>query len=331
MNWPDSRFLQLAGIECPLLQAPMAGAGRISLAIAVAQAGGLGALPCAMLTPDRIVAQMAAIRAATAHPVNLNFFCHKNPVLDPARDARWRERLAAYYSEMGVDPNAAPAGPVRKPFDDDACTAVEECRPEVVSFHFGLPEPALLGRVRATGARILGCATTVEEARWLEARGCDAIIAQGWEAGGHRGMFLTSDIARQVGTMALVPQLVDAVRVPVIAAGGIADGRGVAAAIALGAAGVQIGTAYLICPEATIGATHRELLRAADDGATVVTNVYTGRPARGFVTRVVRAGRCPATPRNSRSQRQGWQGCGRQRKRAGQASSPRCGPGRRQH
>lgn len=153
---------------------------------------------------------------------------------------------------------------------------VEECRPEVVSFHFGLPSSDLLARVKATGATVLSTATTVAEARWLERHGCDAFLAQGAEAGGHRGMFLAQDPAMQSGTMALVPQVVDAVKVPVIATGGLCDGRGIAAALALGAAAVQLGTAYLRTPEATITALHREALRTAGEDQTALTNVFTG-------------------------------------------------------
>jgi nitronate monooxygenase len=166
------------------------------------------------------------------------------------------------------------------------CDVVAELRPNAVSFHFGLPEKTLVARVRAAGAKILSSATTVEEARWLETEGCDAIVAQGFEAGGHRGMFLTDDVSTQIGTLSLVPQVVDSVKVPVIAAGGIADARGIAAAFALGAAAVQIGTAYLLSPEARISPLYRQRLRNEED-QTVLTNVFTGRPARAIATRMV--------------------------------------------
>jgi nitronate monooxygenase len=220
--------------------------------------------------------------------VNLNFFCHHNPEFDKHRETLWRQRLGNYYAELGLDPEARVSGSSRMPFDSAMCDLLTEVRPDVVSFHFGLPAKALLIRVKATGAKVLASATTVEEARWLEAEGCDAIIAQGYEAGGHRGMFLTSDIATQVGTMALVPQVVDAVKVPIIAAGGIADARGIAAAFLLGASAVQLGTAYLLCPESTVSPAHKRLVSNAKDDSTVLTNVFTGRPARGFVTRLVR-------------------------------------------
>ena len=286
--WPDTRLLDLLGIEVPIIQAPMAGAVSPEMVIQVSEAGGLGSLPCAMLTPEQARNDLGVIRQRTTRPINLNFFCHKPPRADAAREARWKDRLHPYYAELGVDPNAPNPAAIRKPFDGEFGDVVEEFVPEVVSFHFGLPEPDLLQRVRATGAKIVSSANSVQEARWLEDRGCDAIIAQGFEAGGHQAMFLSKNISTQVGTMALVPQVVDAVKVPVIAAGGIADARGIAAAFALGASGVQIGTAYLFCPEATIRPVHREALKRARENETALTNVFTGRPARGIMNRAMR-------------------------------------------
>ena len=286
--WYDRRILDLFGIEFPLLLAPMAGSGGVELAVAVSEAGGLGALPSAMLDAQQIRAQLGVLRQRTAGPVNLNFFCHVPPKADAQREARWRARLSPYYAEFGLDSDAVPPGAGRNPFNEETCAIVEEERPEVVSFHFGLPETALLERVQAAGAKIIASATTVAEARWLAEKGCDAIIAQGAEAGGHRGVFLEDEIATQPGTFALVPQVVDAVSVPVIAAGGISDGRGIAAAFMLGASAVQIGTAYLQCPEALTGSVHRQALAAARDDRTVLTNVFTGRPARGLLNRIVR-------------------------------------------
>ncbi|HVH44884.1 MAG TPA: nitronate monooxygenase [Labilithrix sp.] len=285
---PDRRITELFGIELPIVQAPMAGAHDHALAVAVAEAGALGSLPCAMLTVDGIRAEVAAFRSHTSKPLNLNFFCHVPPAPDPGKTARWLELLRPYYDELAVDPSAPQTGPARAPFGEAQCAVVEELRPAIVSFHFGLPERGLVERVRRAGAKIVGCATTVAEARSLEANGCDAIIAQGAEAGGHRGMFLSDDVSAQVGTFALVPQVASAVKVPVIAAGGVTDARGIAAAFALGAAGVQIGTAYLRCPEARISPIHRAALAAGRDDATRITNVFTGRPARGFETRLVR-------------------------------------------
>jgi nitronate monooxygenase len=279
---------QILGTEFPLIQAPMAGVQGSALAIAVSNAGGLGSLPCAMLAPDAMRKELEAIRASTSKPYNVNFFCHAQPQPDVQREAAWRGALAPYFAELDLDADAVPAGPGRLPFSSEAAELLEAFRPPVVSFHFGLPEPALRARVRSWGAKVLSSATTVEEARWLEAQGVDAVIAQGLEAGGHRGIFLTDDLHTQLGTLALVRQVVQAVRVPVIAAGGIADAQGVAAAMALGAAGVQVGTAYLLCPEATTTALHRQALRSDAARVTALTNVFTGRPARGIVNRVMR-------------------------------------------
>jgi nitronate monooxygenase len=271
----------------PLIQAPMASAQGPELTVAVCGAGGLGSLPAAMLTPDRLREQIAVVRRETNAPFNVNFFSHVDPAPNAKMEASWRERLGPYYEEMGIDPSAIPSGPVRAPFDAALCAVIEETRPAVVSFHFGLPAAALLSRVKATGALVLSSATTVAEARWLEQCGVGGVIAQGREAGGHRGMFLSDDIDAQPGLIALLPQVRDAVRVPVVAAGGISDGRGIAAAFALGADAVQIGSAYLRTPEATISPLHRAALASARDDATRLTNVFTGRPARGLVNRFV--------------------------------------------
>jgi len=266
----------------------MAGANGSEMAVAVSEAGGLGSLPCAMLDPAKAHAEIGIIRQRTQKPLNVNFFCHTPALPDAAREAAWKERLAEYYSELDLDASASAPAANRAPFDEVMCAVVEKHKPEVVSFHFGLPEVTLLNRVKASGSVVLSSATTVEEARWLEAKGCDAIIAQGYEAGGHRGMFLTEEVSTQTGTFALVPQIVDAVKVPVIAAGGIADGRGIAAAFALGASGVQVGTAFLFTPESLISNLHRNALLNAVDGKTALTNLFSGRPARGLVNRVMR-------------------------------------------
>jgi nitronate monooxygenase len=291
----------LLGIELSLVQAPMAGVQLSALAAAVSNAGALGSLPCAMLSLEALRTELADLKARTAKPFNVNFFVHTPPSPDAEREARWKAALAAYYREFGIDPAGIGPGPGRAPFIAEVADVVGEFKPAVVSFHFGLPSPQLLARVKAWGSKVLSSATTVEEARWLEARGVDAIIAQGFEAGGHRGMFLTDDLTTQIGTFALVPQVVRAVRVPVIAAGGIADARGVASAMALGAAGVQVGTAFLLCPEATTSPVHRAALKREDARHTALTNVFTGRPARGIVNRVMREmgpmnGAAPAFP-----------------------------------
>ena len=275
------------GIEIPIVQAPMAGSGGVALAIAVAQAGGLGSLPAAMLSSEQLAEQIDEFRRATDAPLNVNFFCHEPPEVSPSELEAWAAKLSRFDAELGVDRSSAPAGPPRRPFDDEACRIVEESRPEVVSFHFGLPSPELVERVRRTGAIVMSSATIRAEAVWLEQHGCDVVIAQGAEAGGHRGMFLTTDVAAQPGTMALLPRVVDAVGVPVIAAGGLADGRAIAAAFVLGAAAVQLGTAYLLCPEALTTPVHRSALAGGSVDDTVLTNVLTGRPARGRRNRVI--------------------------------------------
>jgi nitronate monooxygenase len=279
---------QLLGIDWPLIQAPMAGVQGHALAAAVSNAGALGSLPCAMLGPEAMRSELQALTAQTRRPFNLNFFCHTAVAPDVQAEAAWRAALAPYFAELAIDAHAVGPGAPRAPFGAVAAALVEQWRPAVVSFHFGLPPADLLARVRDSGARILSSATTVQEALWLEAQGVDAVIAQGLESGGHRGMFLSADLSLQLGTFALLPQVVRALRVPVIAAGGIADAQGVAAAMALGAAGVQVGTAYLLCPEATTSTLHRAALQGEGARHTALTNLFTGRPARGIVNRLMR-------------------------------------------
>lgn len=281
-GWPHRRFADLLGSRLPIVAAPMAGAGGVDLAVGAIEGGAVGSLPCALLTPDQVRTQVVEVRARAAGPLNLNFFCHTIP--EGVGDGAWRALLRPFYDELGVEPGLA--GSLRRPFDPAMCTAVEDTRPELVSFHFGLPDEALLGRVRATDARILGNATTVAEARALAARGVDAIIAQGWEAGGHAGRFLGAPIEEAMGSMALVPQIADATGLPVIATGGIADGRGIAAALMLGAAAVQIGTAYLHCQESLIGPAHRAGLTGEGAEHTSFTNLFSGGLARGLPTRL---------------------------------------------
>ncbi|WP_342619868.1 nitronate monooxygenase [Rhodoferax sp. GW822-FHT02A01] len=279
---------ELLGIRYALIQAPMAGVQDSALAIAVSNAGALGSLPCAMLSPAQIRSELTAIRSGTDKPYNVNFFCHTPPQVSTQREAQWQEALMPYYREFDIDPAGITAGSQRQPFSAELADLLEEFKPPVVSFHFGLPTPQLLARVKAWGTKVLSSATTLEEAVWLEAHGADAIVAQGLEAGGHRGIFLSDDLSTQVGTMALLPQLAARVRVPVIAAGGIADVRGVKAAMALGAAGVQVGTSYLLAHEARTSAVHRAALKSDEAVHTALTNIFTGRPARGIVNRVMR-------------------------------------------
>lgn len=279
---------RLFGIELALIQAPMAGVQGSHLAVAVSNAGGLGSLPCAMLNLERMREEIIAIKSQSDKPYNLNFFCHVPQPFSEVRESAWRSALHPYYEEFGVDASTIPTGPGRLPFSAEIAKALDELKPPVMSFHFGLPAPELLAQVRSWGAKILSSATTVEEALWLQAQGVDAVIAQGVEAGGHRGMFLTDELTTQMGTFALLPQIVKAVNIPVIAAGGIADARGVAAAMKLGAAGVQIGTAYMLCPEATTSAVHRAALKSEATRHTALTNLFTGRPARGIMNRLMK-------------------------------------------
>jgi nitronate monooxygenase len=287
MSWPDTRLLELFGTELPIVQAPMANATAVDMAVAVADAGGLGSFPCAALADEKIGEGVATIRARTKKPINLNFFCHQVAPADVERDAAWLNRLAPYYAELGAETPKVPLKATIVPFTASTCAMVEQLRPAVVSFHFGLPEAALLTRVKKAGCKVISSATTLREALFLAEHGVDAIIAQGSEAGGHRGMFLETDIATQIGTFALLQQIVAAVKLPVIAAGGIGDGRGITAAFILGAAGVQMGTAYLGCSEATISALHKNAL-GKEGRETVITNVLSGRPARSILNRVIR-------------------------------------------
>lgn len=284
---------QFLGLNYPIIQAPMAGVQGSALAIAVSNAGGLGSLPCAMLTPEAILAEVSRIRLQresterTQAPFNLNFFCHQLPLIDDSIEDRWRKEFADAYQTYDVDPALIEPAPLRLPFSPLMAALVEDIKPAVVSFHFGLPEVALLDRVKRSGAKVMSSATTVEEALWLEAHGADIIIAQGLEAGGHRGMFLTSDITTQMGAFALLPQIIKAVELPVVAAGGIADAGGVKAALDLGAAAVQIGTAFMLCPEASTSQVHRKALKSPRARHTAITNVFTGRPARGIVNHMI--------------------------------------------
>ncbi|WP_411565128.1 NAD(P)H-dependent flavin oxidoreductase [Pseudomonas orientalis] len=287
-TWPDTRILDLLGIDLPIIQAPMAGATTTAMVIAASQAGALGSMPAAALSIEQLRDALAFIRQTGTGSLNVNFFCHQAPAANDEQDRRWKALLEPYYRELGADLDAPTPVSNRAPFNEAACEVIETFRPEVVSFHFGLPSKTLMDRVKATGAKVLSSATTVEEAVWLEQHGCDAIIAMGIEAGGHRGMFLSDDLNSQIGLMALLPQVVDAVSVPVIAAGGIADSRGMLAAFALGASAVQIGTAYLFTPEASVSAAHHHALRHAQASDTALTNLFTGRPARGIVNRVMR-------------------------------------------
>jgi nitronate monooxygenase len=282
------RITELFGIELPIIQAPMAGVQGSALAIAVSNAGGLGSLPCALLNAQDMQRELSAIREQTTRPYSVNFFCHQDPQPDEARETNWRALLAPYYKELGIDASAPHTAPTRRPFTADAAELLGYFKPPVVSFHFGLPSADLLQRVRSWGAKVLSSATTVAEARWLEANGADVIIAQGFEAGGHRGTFLGGSVAEQMGTFALLPQIVKSVRVPVVAAGGIVDASTVSSAFSLGAAGAQAGTTYLLCPEATTSRVHRAALKEERAGRTQLTNLFSGGAARGIPNRLMR-------------------------------------------
>ncbi len=283
--WPDRRLLDLLKIEIPIIQAPMAGADSVALARSVSAAGALGSLGCALLGPDDVREATHALREGMNRPLNLNFFCHAMAAPDNVARERWKNFLRSHYERLGLDIEAVMQSRLRLPFNEEMCEVVEEVRPEVVSFHFGLPAPALMERLKKQGMKILSSATSVDEATWLEDQGCDAVIVQGLEAGGHRAMFLETDVTTQVGLFALLPQVADAISIPVIAAGGIADARGIVAAFALGACGVQLGTAYLFCPEANVSPLYRRALKQATDTSTAVTNLFSGRPARGILNR----------------------------------------------
>ena len=284
-HWPDRRLLDLLKLEIPIIQAPMAGSDSVALARCVSSTGALGSLACALLSPDDVREAAHKLRHQMSLPFNLNFFCHTMEAPDTTAKEKWKRFLRPHYERLGLDIETVAESRLRLPFDEEMCAIVEEVKPEVASFHFGLPSPDLVHRLKRRGITILSSATSVREAKWLESRGCDAVIAQGIEAGGHRGMFLETNVATQVGLFALLPQVVDAVSVPVIAAGGIADARGAVAALALGASAVQLGTAYLFCPEAKVSPLYRRALLQSADDATTLTNLFSGRPARGILNR----------------------------------------------
>jgi nitronate monooxygenase len=275
------------GVELPVIQAPMAGVQDHALAVAVSMAGGLGSLACAMLSAEALQEQASSFRAETSGPLNTNFFCHTQADFNSAREQKWRRELGPYFAEFGIEAGSIPDGVSRQSFSHEHADILDVIRPEVVSFHFGLPEKSLLQRVKSLGAVVLSSATTVKEAQWLESHGADGIIAQGLEAGGHRGMFLTDDITSQMGTFSLLPQILNTVGVPVIAAGGIATPKGVAAALSLGAVAVQVGTAYLLCNETRTSAIHRAAIQSEFSSHTALTNLFSGRPARSIVNRVI--------------------------------------------
>lgn len=285
---PTTSLTELFGLRHPIIQAPMAGVQDHQLAAAVSNAGGLGSLPCAVLSHEQIDKELSALTQATDQPFNVNFFAHKLPAEDSVAEQNWRQLLAPYCEEFGTEIDELKPGPTRMPYNADTAAILANYRPAVVSFHFGLPDAALVDALKAGGSKIMSSATTVAEAQWLAANGADLIIAQGLEAGGHRGHFLSHELTQQCGTMALLPQIVAAVDIPVIAAGGIASGAAIKAAMQLGAAGVQLGTTYLLCHETQTSGLHRAALKSPDAAHTALTNLFSGRPARGIVNRIIR-------------------------------------------
>jgi len=285
--WPKNDLTELLQIEHPIIQAPMAGSSTPALAGAVSNAGGLGSLGCAAMSLDELVTTTDKLRTITDQPFNLNFFAHTEPQERPKVDSQVSTQIAFAYQERAISGPSKNNTKTYDQFNIDTVSALLKIKPRVVSFHFGLPSTDLVAALRDTGCNILCSATTVEEAKWLAENGVDAIIAQGWEAGGHRGTFEVSFEDFGIGTMALVPQIVDAIDLPVIAAGGIADGRGIAAAFNLGASGVQLGSAFLSCPEASISTAHRNALQNARDDDTRLTRAFSGRPARARNNRYI--------------------------------------------
>lgn len=277
--WRDNRLCDLLGIEHPIIQAPMAGATTPEMAAAAANSGALGSLGCAMFTPERIEQEARRTRSLTNRSINLNFFVHEAPTQDQSKAEKAHAVLASWYEKMDAGDVPEPFEG-HFPFDEAMCDAVIAASPSVVSFHFGLPDAGIVKRVKQAGIVVLSSATSVAEAHWLEQRGVDAVIAQGYEAGGHSGWFLPRGASNVAGTMALVPRIVDSVSVPVIAAGGIADGRGIAAALMLGAAGVQIGSAFLTTPESMISAVHKTAILEASGDDTMLSKAFSGRNAR---------------------------------------------------
>ncbi|MBB3047663.1 nitronate monooxygenase [Litorivivens lipolytica] len=279
--------LSVPGLSAPIVQAPMAGVQGAALAAAVSDAGALGSLPCAMLSGDALEAELKKLTELTSKPVNLNFFCHQPQEESEERYARWLELLSPFFREYGLSVEDLPVGAQREPFSEAVAEVVAPFRPAVVSFHFGLPEPGLLARVKSWGGQVWSSATTLEEAIWLQQNGADAVIVQGLEAGGHRGHFLKNDLEGQLPTRELLARCAAKMSLPLIAAGGIATPADVPAYRQGGAAGVQLGSAYLLAEEATTSPLHRQALSNERRCDTAITNLYTGRPARGIVTRLM--------------------------------------------
>jgi nitronate monooxygenase len=282
--WPNDRVCRLFGIDHPIVQAPMASATTPELAAVVSKAGGLGSFGAAGTPPAKLREVIRTIKGLTDRPYNVNLFVPDwEPLtVDPQAVKRMQARLAPLHEELDAGPVPEP-GAMFGPFDEQLDVMLEEGVP-IVSFHFGAPAAAVQ-RAHDAGSLVLSSATTVLEAKALVDAGVDAVIAQGAEAGGHRGTFIGDWNHAMIGTMALVPQIVDAVDVPVIAAGGIMDGRGISAALVLGAGAVQLGTAFLGCPESGVADTYRDAVQAATEEQPQVTMAFSGKPARGLRNR----------------------------------------------
>lgn len=301
MPHPHTWSALRARLQHPLIQAPMAGVQDSVLAVAVSQAGALGSLPAALLNAASLDRELHILQRELGPrglPYNVNFFCHQPPEQDPEREAAWHRALAPYREPWGLGAEPVAPAPQRQPFQAALADVLATHRPPVVSFHFGLPSAALLDRVKGFGSLVMSSATTVDEALWLQAHGADVVIAQGLEAGGHRGHFLRADhdLEGQAPLNRLLPALKAAVSLPIVAAGGLGHAPAVAAALQTGAAAVQVGTAFLLCDEAKTPAVHRQaLVRAAASGAaelgpgaTALTRLFSGRPARSLFNRLMR-------------------------------------------
>ena len=293
----DQDFLARLGIRLPIIQAPMAGVSTPQLAAAVSNAGGLGSIGIGAVSADQGRQQIEATRALTDRPFNVNVFCHAPAQRDPEREAAWLKHLAPLFAEAGVEPPAA-LNEIYTSFleDEDAFDMLLEQRPPVVSFHFGAPSPERVRALRQAGIYTMATATHVPEADLIEQAGIDAIVAQGIEAGGHRGIFDPDAGDEGLATAVLVRMLAKRARLPVIAAGGIMDGQGIRAMLDLGAAAAQLGTAFVLCPESSANESYRQNLKSARAATTRLTRVLSGRPARGLVNRLVHHGEALGSP-----------------------------------
>jgi nitronate monooxygenase len=284
--WPSNALTERLNLQWPILQAPMGSASTPALAAAVTNAGGLGGLGMWGRSAEQAARRIAGFRQQSGGSLNVNYPIWPDPRCAPETAEAMRSHLRPVFNAHGLDAVPEPRGEVSDVGPDQVALLLDT-KPEVASFHFGLPDPEAIEALKSAGIFIMSSATTVAEARLLEKQGCDAIIAQGTEAGGHRATFTGVEIGSQPGLFALLPQIVNAVGVPVIAAGGIADGRTAAAALMLGASAVQLGTAFLHCEEAEIRDAHRAALAEANDACTVVTDVISGRPCRYIRNRMI--------------------------------------------